>query len=167
MGDNPSLRKKSLRAKFGLRRSVMKDSLSIKSHFILFDSLIKPVYLYGCQILAPHSNLAKYFGKPVCESNSCDKFLKQVAYDPYEKFHLKYIKWCLSVHQKSSNICSWGDAIKLSIDYYIRAMNADTNSLLYAALTEQVNLNLEWYSTIKTLVDKFGTGGSVHSSVME
>ena len=140
------LRKKSLRAKFGLRRSVMKDSLSIKSHLILFDSLIKPVYLYGCQILAPHSDLAKYFGKPTSGSNSGDIFLRHVAYDPYEKFHLKFLKWCFSVHYKASNIGCWGDsgryplsieALKLSTDYFFRVENSNKNTLLHEAFIEQ------------------------------
>ena len=47
------LRKKALRAKFSLRNSTIKNSLSVNAHFKLFDCLIKPVYLYGCQILAP------------------------------------------------------------------------------------------------------------------
>ena len=168
------LRKKSLRAQFGLRRSIMKNSLSVKSLFILFDSLIKPVYLYGCQILAPHSDLCKYFSNNFSETNSGEQFLKRIACDPYEKFHLKYIKWSLSVHPKSSNIGSWGDsgryplildAIKLSIDYFNRAKNADVNSLLYAAFTEQSNLDLEWYHNIKSIIEKFGTGGSIHDSI--
>ena len=44
-------------------------------------------------------------------------------------------------------------------------MHADESSLLYAAFTEQADLDLEWYHNIKNLVDKFGTGGSVHSSI--
>ena len=168
------LRKKSLRAQFSMRRSIIKDSLSIKSLFTLFDSLIKPVYLYGCQVLAPHSDLAKYFSKDLSEANTGEQFLKKVARDPYEKLHLKYIKWCLSVHPKSSNVGSWGDtgrfplfldAIKLSIDYYKRAINADANSLLYAAVSEQINLNLDWYRQLKAITEKFGTGGSVHESI--
>ena len=168
------LRKKSLRAQFGMRGSIMKDSLSLKSLFVLFDSLIKPVYLYGCQVLAPYSDLAKYFSKDLPEIHTGEQFLKKVASDPYEKLHLKYIKWCLSVHPKSSNVGSWGDtgryplffdAIKISIDYYKRAMNADTNSLLYAAYNEQVNLGLDWYRHIKGIIDKFGTGCSSHESI--
>ena len=168
------LRKKALRAQFGLRRCILKESLSMKALFILFDSLIKPVYFYGCQILAPHSDLAKYFSKDISSTNTGEQFLKKIARNPYEQFHLKYMKWCLSVHPKASNIGCWGDtgryplffeSIKLSIDYYNRAMNADKNSLLYAAFSEQVNLDLEWHHTNKAIIDKYGSGGSIHSSI--
>ena len=49
------LRAKSIRVLYGLRNNIIiiKNSLSHKSHMTIFDSLVKPVLLYGCQVLAP------------------------------------------------------------------------------------------------------------------
>ena len=56
---NAELRAKALRALYGLKGSIIKDALSHKSLCILFDSLIKPILLYGCQIVGPHSKTMK------------------------------------------------------------------------------------------------------------
>ena len=133
----------------------------------MFDSLIKPVFLYGCQVLAPHNDLTKYFIKDTCKENTGETFLTKVARDPYERFHLRYLKWCLSVHQKATNVGCWGetgryplhtDAMKMSIDYFVRVKNSETNTLLHAAFTEQHRLKLEWYCNMNTFIDLYGSG---------
>ena len=154
------LRKKALRAVYSLKNSIIKSSLSIRSLLNLFDSLIKPVLLYGCQVITPHNDTFKYLGKPLSESHSSVQFLKKIASNFYEKFHIKYLKWCLSVHPKASNIGCWGetgrypicyDAIKLSIDYFDRVEALSNNSLLSEAYIEQKKLNLDWYNNITAL----------------
>ena len=162
-------RKKALRALFGMRKSIIKSALSVKSLFTLFDSLVKPVLLYGCQVITPNSPLALYLAKPSTYTSSSETFLKRIALDPYEKFHLRFLKWCLSVHSKASNVGCWGDtgrypltldAIKLSIDYFNRAKNSKQDTLLYATYTEQVNLQLQWYTTNNLLVSSHGLGSA-------
>ena len=49
------LRKKALRALFGLKRVIIRKVISFDALIKLFDSLIKPILLYGCQVIAPHS----------------------------------------------------------------------------------------------------------------
>ena len=168
------LRKKSLRALFGLKRNIVKNALSIKSLFILFDSLIKPVFLYGCQVLVPHNDLTKYLTKDICKDSTGEAFLSRVARDPYEKFHLRYLKWCLSVHHKASNVGCWGEtgryplythAIKMSIDYFVRVKHCETNSLLHAAFVEQQKLKLDWYCNTSSIIELLGSGPSKHPSI--
>ena len=168
------LRKKALRASFGLRKHIVKSALSIKSLFILFDSLIKPVFLYGCQVLAPHDDLTKYLPKNICRDSTGETFLTRIARNPYEKFHLRYLKWCLSVHHKASNIGCWGetgryalfiDAMKMSIDYFLRVENCESNTLLHAAFVEQQKLKLDWYSNTSSIIEHFTDGPSKHPSV--
>ena len=89
-----------------------------------------------------------------------------LAQDHYEKFHLKYIKWNLSVHSKASNIGCWGEtgryplflgATKLAIDYFEHVQertNLSDNSLLAAAFNEQRDLSLPWYTNISMLMKK-------------
>ena len=68
--------------------------------------------------------------------------------DVYEKFHLKYLKWCCGVHQKASNTGMWGDtgrypllfnALKLAIDYYDRINKLSENTLVKKSYMEQEN----------------------------
>ncbi len=161
---NAELRANALRALYGLKQQIVKDALSIRSINILFDSLIKPALLYGCQVLCPHSNTMNYLFKINDESNP-QNILKYIAHDHYEKFHLKFIKWSLSVHSKSSNVGCWGDsgryplfyeACKLAIDYYSRVEHSD-NALLAAAFHEQVSLELTWYKNISQLLSKYNS----------
>ena len=55
MAANTELRVKALRALYDLKGNIVKDTLSKRALNILFDSLIKPILLYGCQVLCPHS----------------------------------------------------------------------------------------------------------------
>ena len=140
----------------------MKDALSPRSLYTLFDSLIKPILLYGCQVLAPHSKIIKYLIKLTDQSDPAHA-LKYLAQDHYEKFHMKFLKYSLSVHSKASNIGCWGEtgrhpliyeACKLAIDYYTRVENSD-NPLISAAFHEQVTLDLDWFSNISKIVEKY------------
>ena len=159
---NNELRAKALRALYGLKNSIIKDSLSHHAKNTLFDTLIKPILLYGCQVITPHSNTMNYISRLNDQSNP-ENTLKYIARDHYEKFHLKYIKWSLSVHSKTSNIGCWGEtgrhplfyeACKLAIDYYTRVENSD-NVLLAATFHEQATLGLPWHSNISKILEKY------------
>ena len=49
------LRKKALRPLFGLKITIIKEALSFDALLKLFDRLIKPILLYGCQVIAPNT----------------------------------------------------------------------------------------------------------------
>ena len=159
---NAELRAKALRALYSLKGSIMKDSLSHRSLVMLFDSLIKPILLYGCQILVPYSKTVKYLSK-LNDQSDPTQALKYISQDHYEKFHLKFLKWTLSVHSKASNIGCWGEtgrypliyeACKLAIDYFDRAKNSD-HELVSAAYREQAALQLPWYANLTGLISKY------------
>ena len=163
---NSELRAKALRGFYGLKNNIIKDSLSFKSTSTLFDTLIKPILLYGCQILAPHQKTMKYlYG--INNSTKSENFLKYLSQDHYERFHIKFLKWNLSVHSKASNAGCWGESgryplffetTKLAIDYFERIQdcyeNSD-NSLLAAAFSVQKELGLDWYTNITKIMAKF------------
>ena len=172
---NTELRAKALRGFFSLKKNFIKDSLSFKSTTILFDTLIKPILLYGCQVLAPYQKTMKYL-HGTNEKTQSDNFLKYLAQDHYEKFHLKFLKWNLSVHSKASNAGCWGDsgryplfieASKLSVDYFERVQecfNNSDNSLLAAAYCVQKDLGLDWYTNLTKLTARFNTNNDPTSS---
>jgi len=163
---NSELRAKAVRAYYGLKNNIVKSSLSFKSIMTLFDALVKPVLLYGCQIIAPHIKTMKYLSNLNPEIPS-ENFLKYIAQDHYEKFHLKFLKWNLSVHQKASNVGCWGDtgryplffeAIKLSLDYFERAQdsfNKSDGTLLADAFCVQKELGLDWYTNLTKVCSRY------------
>ena len=97
------LKKKSIRAYFGLNRTVDISSLSFKSLTRLYDSLIKPILTYGCVVWLPYSSIFKALTE-VSEDSP-----KKLSQDPMEKAHLQFIKYSLGVHKKASNVGSWGE----------------------------------------------------------
>ena len=162
------LKTKATRAFFGLKRTVIRSSVSFTAMRTLFDSLIKPVLLYGSPIWLPSLSAIKQIAKEVKYTNSLSNpsysqnFTKKIANLPFEKIHLSFLRWALGVHRKSSTIGMWGDtgrypliyqAIKLTLDYYKRVENLKTSSIVSAALREQKQMNLPWYKTIKGLLE--------------
>ena len=154
------LRKKSLKAFFGLKRYILRDALSFDALLKLFDSLIKPVLLYGCQIIAPHTLLTKI----LANTPNTHNYFNTVGNNMYEKFQLKFLKWACGVHRKTSNLAIFGDtgrypitinAIKLAIDYFDRCNNAPEHTLLYKSFAEQRILNLEWHANITDIINKY------------
>ena len=74
---------KARKAYFKMKQSIGLN-VSCKTLEKLFDSLILPITLYGCEVLG------------------LDSALKQKN-DPYENLHVKFIKEILGVHCKTSN----------------------------------------------------------------
>ena len=64
-----NLKMKAMRAFCGLKRTIIRSKLSFKSLLILFDSLIKPITLYGAPIWAPTSTINKSIIKQLNTSN--------------------------------------------------------------------------------------------------
>lgn len=132
----------------------------------LFDALIKPILLYGCQILSPHTTTVTNLGKNgiLCTNDSYFNFIYN---DIYEKFHLKFLKWSCGTHKKTSNLATWGDtgriplildAVKLSVDYFDRAEQAQDETLISKAFVEQKRLELDWFKNISSIRNHFGDG---------
>ena len=135
--------------------------MSIDALIKLFDSLIKPVLLYGCQILTPYTQTAKDIAT---NSLTNENYFKIIRKDTYESFHLRFLKWCLGSHRYSSNIGTWGEtgrypliinSIKLAIDYFKRVENMPDNFLVKKAYEEQKLQKFDWYKTNTNLLENF------------
>ena len=157
-----TLKLKAMRAFFGLKRTVIRSKLSFKALNTLFDSLIKPIALYGAPIWTPectiNKSVIKYFKS---SPQTTHKFISKINRVNSEKLHLAFLKWALGVHRKSSNIGVWGESgrypliyesIRLTLNYYNRLMSAPANSFVKAALKEQKKLKLPWYKNIEPLL---------------
>ena len=156
------LQTKAMRAFFGLKRSVMRSKLSFSALSTLFDSLIKPILLYGAPILTPISSINKFLIKNLQSGKTTSgNLLKTISRSVQEKVHLAFLKWALGVHRKTSNVGVWGEtgryplvyqSIRLSLNYFKRISNLKPDSLVTAALKEQKVLKLPWYKSVKPIL---------------
>ncbi|KAL5271652.1 hypothetical protein ACHWQZ_G002057 [Mnemiopsis leidyi] len=158
-----NLRKKGLRAYFSLRNLVDIKALSVHALLKLFDALILPVISYGSQIWFHKTAFMTQVLNQNME-NKPHEALKKIATDPIERLHLKFLKWTLGVHEKTSNIFCWGDTgrspllqrlSKQTVDYFKRLENfsrSNIDNLTRHAFEEQKNLNLPWFQRISELI---------------
>ena len=157
-----TLNTKAMRAFFGLRRTIIRSKLSFKALSTLFDSLIKPVILYGAPIWTPSSltnkSIIKYCNS---ETNKIQNFISKINRTPSEKVHLSFLKWALGVHSKASNIGTWGEtgrypliyqSIRLTLNYYKRLLEVPKHSFVHSALKDQIKFKLCWYKNIEPLL---------------
>ena len=103
---------KTKSAFFGLKRTIIRSKLYFKYLFKLFDSLIKPITLYGAPIWAPTSTINKYIIKQLNTSNT-EHFIPKVSRAYSEKVHISYLKWALGVHKKAKTHLILGSRRKL------------------------------------------------------
>lgn len=157
-----NLKNKAMRALFGLKRTVNRSKLSFRSLTTLFDSLIKPIALYGAPIWSPTLPITKNLSSAILmHPQNLQNIISKINRIQFEKVHQFFLKWALGTHGKASNIGTLGEsgrypliyqAIKLSLNYYQRLTKLSHNSFVSAALQEQKLLNLPWYKNIELLL---------------
>ena len=150
-----------MRAFFGMKRTLNRTKLSTRAVTTLFDSLIKPILLYGAPIWTPTSSIIKNLSAAASDPQEFRNVISKINRTIAEKVHMSFLKWALGVNRKSSNVGTWGEAgrypliyqsIKLTLNYYSRVKNMSKDSFAYAAFREQQNLNLPWYKNIESLL---------------
>ena len=158
------LKKKALRALYGLKSTVNKSKLSFRSLTTLFDSLIKPIALYGAPIVTPFMSVLKHIVKGAAGDTSTlsrSSLPKKLSLTNCEKVHLHFLKWALGVNRKASNVGVWGESgrypltyesINLTLKYFNRLKEMDENTLVKLAFMEQENLKLDWYKGIEPIL---------------
>ena len=92
------LTQKGIRCYFSLKSIINLSSLTKTVIFKLFDSLILPVISYGCQVWFSETWFTR-----VTTALASKETLPNLAKDPFERFHLKFLKWTLGVSKKASN----------------------------------------------------------------
>ena len=169
-----NLRKKALRAVFSLRKQVNREHISPKSLLYLFDALIKPILLYGSQVIFPHIRLFEKLTRSDSEKLPPKDYFKAISQDAHELMYIKHLKWVLGVHKKASNVGVYGetgklpinfDAIKMSCDYFSRCREQPDDKLVKKAFLEQKKLNLDWYRNMTECLRKLSFGTSNRDSI--
>ena len=158
------LRKKGLKAYFALKRMIDLSALTPKIVFKLFDALILPIVSYGSVIWLQSTQCTK----TILRSTTNKTKLRQMAADPMERLHLKFLKWTLLVHKKCSNLACYGDSgryplyirlAKQATSYFNRLDSPDAgenSTLVRHAFAEQKKSRLGWYTNMKKLLDVAG-----------
>jgi len=136
-------------------KTIIKPALSLK----LFNSLAKPILLYGAQIWAPLLASKQVLG---LTTPNMATYFKHHSETPGEKVHLRLLKWILGVHKKTTNAFCWGElgefplvfsAIEQANSYYSRLMTTQPGTLLFHTMQEQKKLNLQWWDNMTKLQD--------------
>ena len=139
-----------------------RHKISFKAQCTLFDSLIKPIILYGAPLWTPLCKFSKSLIRSLTsEPANLDNVLTKLSQNPSEKLHFSFLKWSLGVHRKASNVGVWGEtgrypllyqSIRLTINYYKRLLQMPRSSIINATLTEQKVLNLSWFRGVESFL---------------
>ena len=162
-----ALRLKAMRSLYGLKNTINKTKLSHRSLCTLFDTLIKPIMLYGAPIWCPSMSIINSLGKLLSVNggnlnNIATDLPRKISLLNCEKVHLHFLKWSLGVHRRSSNIGSWGETgrypliyecINLTLKYIKRLNSCGENTLVGLAYKEQQASNLDWYRNIEPILE--------------
>jgi hypothetical protein len=153
--------KKGIKVLFSLRKLFSNfEHLPVNLSCKLFDTLIRPVLQYNCEVWYMDDYLPLYRAILMAEKNNktCDK----LSFDyktSYEKIHTKYCKIMLELKTTASNIASNSElgrfplssVIKTQVMVYFSRLKTNNNNPLVAeALKINTNLHEEdiysWYT---------------------
>ena len=113
-----TLKLKAMRTFFVLKRTVIRSKLSFKALNTLFDSLIKPIVLYGSPIWTPSCTINKSIIKYLKSTpQTTHNFISKINRVDSEKIYLSFLKWALGVHHESSNVGVWGESGRYPLIY--------------------------------------------------
>jgi hypothetical protein len=155
------LKKKAMRSMYGLKSTINKSKLSFRSLTTLFDSLIKPIALYGAPIVTPNMSILKHISNLSSTNTFQTSLLRKISLLNCEKVHLHFLKWSLGVNRKSVNSAIWGETgrypliyecINLTLKYVQRLDRLNDHSLVKLAFIEQRKLKLDWYKGIEPIL---------------
>ena len=159
-----SLYRKGLGAYFSLRNTVDRRFIDPTCFDKLFNTLIRPILSYGCQVWCPSLPVVKSITAGFRRNLSLNQLLPTIAKSCQEQVHLRHLKYLLGTNRRSSNLAAWGETgkfpmviefIKLSVDYFKRVMGLPKTQLVKAAMEEQIRLQLPWYVSMKSVLESF------------
>ena len=157
------LYKKGLKVYFKLVRS-LSPTPKASTMLHLFDHLIKPVLLYGCEIWGPFS---LNFREPKSSEDPRVSFFQSLkskyplasrrteAKDPIEKVHIKLCKYILGVGNNTASMGVYGDLgrsplyieqVTCCLKYYYHLVYSEDNKLLKMTFNELRSNESQTYS---------------------
>lgn len=148
---------KANRALFSMRSSLRSlHVIPVGTYIKLFDTLIKPVLLYGAEVWGAY--LFKM------QNNSLPSMLQNVT-TLIEKLHSKFCKHVLLVNRKASNYAvRWElgryplfiNIVCSVLKYFVNIRNRCQHSMVNLALGINMQLKNSWYAFIEFILTKTG-----------
>ena len=153
---------KANRALFSIKQSIFDKSLKPSVILNIFESLVKPIALYGSEIWVPYKTC--YKSKTLDEmfemsfKSNCD----------FDKIHIKFCKYILGVHSKASNFAVLSElgrlplllsTISSCVNFWLHILQSDSETLLSKAYIEQYNSSSDkrlWIQFIKNILCDLG-----------
>ena len=153
-----NLSNRAMKAIFKVKKVINGTNIAVKSAVHLFDTLVKPIMTYGCEVWGPYITSDKMFEINAKNYESFHTF-------KFEKTNLRFCKSILGVHRKASNAAVLGDLgrypliifiIKQAIKFWSRVAAGNSNKVLQACYLENVNLVNKgkqcWLGHLKNIV---------------
>ena len=155
--------KKAMKAIFKIRNITSMSSLTIKKTLHLFDTLVRPIMTYGCEAWGVFTYNLDIFDDEKDNFHKLDRVV-------LEKMDLRFCKYALGTHRKSSNVATRGELGRFPIAMFImkqvlknwlRISRQDIHPLMQDVYVENIRLCHEgkkcWLGRVKELiVDRIG-----------
>lgn len=154
------LKDKACKAFFKIRENLYNSS--VKCGFKLFNSLLRPILCYGCEIWAPYLLKGLKNGNFI---DICDKVSG-------ENLHIKFCKLILGVHRKATNHAVRGELgsypllifmLSISLKYWWKLNNdclmGSSSLAIHALIDNRLSHNVNfftWSNGIKYICNLFG-----------
>ena len=149
------LKAKAIKATFKLSSALNSGlNASYGLHTKLFDSLIRPIATYGCEVWFP-MKYNKIF------SDISGDFMKRIDKIPCEALHNAFCKRLLSVYKSTSNTLSKSELGRLplslytitqTIKYWNHILGKSPDSLLYQSYLSEREISSDWILFIKNIL---------------
>jgi hypothetical protein len=130
----------ALKAMYKLRKCIGNSHINVATALRLFDSLIQPILLYGCEITNT------YYHNP---NKNFDFFINKLMKNDQEKLQLNFCRMILGVNNRTTNAAVLGElgrfplfikALRLTVNFYNRAIKSNEDSLLKLAIKDSEHM---------------------------
>ena len=157
-----NLSMKASRALFSIKQSIFDKTIKPSGVLRIFDSLIKPIGLYGSEI---------WLGYKSCYQNkSLDAMFDMSfkCYNEFDKIFIRFSKFVLGVHSKASNFGVLSElgqfpliisVITSCINFWLHTVQSTSESLVSEAYWEQCNnpgVKSMWLCFVKNVLTDLG-----------
>ena len=148
------LKSKALKAMFQLQSTLNSGvRTNCNLHTKLFDTLIRPIATYGCEVWYPIKHNKTYKNE--------NNIMHRIDKTPCELLHNAFCKRILGVYKSTSNIISKAEIGRLPLSFYIilqvikywnHILEKPIDSLLHQSYLSELNNSSEWTSFVKTIL---------------
>ena len=153
---------KASRALFSIKQSIFDKDLKPSAILSIFESLVKPIALYGIEIWTAY--------KPCYKSKTLDEMFEMSfkSNTEFDKMYTKFCKYVLGVHYKACNFAVFSElgqfpllvsTITGCLNFWMHILQSGSESLISKAYMEQYNsspVKHLWKQFVKNMLHDLG-----------